>query len=103
MGVWPSERAPERFPKPTCEQLALPDAAMPVAQLFPLHCVGTAANAVAVPALPVVLAALFGISAEASKPHAGAALTVPVPVCVRNCFAVVVFPARRAGAGVAFS
>jgi hypothetical protein len=36
-------------------------------------------------------------SAEAIVPQAGAALTLPVPVCVRNCLAVVVLPLRRVG------
>ena len=36
-----------------------------------------------------------GMSAFRMAPQAGAADTVPVPVCVKNCFVVVVFPARE--------
>jgi len=43
-------------------QFAFPVAVTPVATCEPVHCVGVAARAVAVPAVPLVLAALLGIS-----------------------------------------
>ena len=54
-GVCPRAIDPERFVNPGCKQVALPLAAMPVAQLLPLHWVGVLASAVAVAALPEVL------------------------------------------------
>ena len=44
-----------------------------------------------------------GRSPASSVSHAGSADTVPVPVCRRNFRVAVVFPARRAQAGVPFA
>ncbi len=44
-----------------------------------------------------------GMSPAAIAAQLGAALIVPFPVCVRNCFVELVLPARRASAGVAFT
>ena len=45
---------------------------------------------------PIFVAAMpEGISEAAIAPHTGAAEADPVPVWVKNCLAVVVFPARR--------
>src|ERR1035437_3905734 len=46
-------------------------------------------------ALPVVVAALFGMSPETRTPHTGHALTEPVPRDIENFRVVVVFPTMR--------
>ena len=51
----------------------------------------------------MMLAGNAGISAATIAAHTGTADAEPVPVCDRNSFAVVVLPANRAAAGVAFS
>ena len=53
--------------KAGCEQFALPDAATPVAKFEPEHCVGAAANAVAVAALPEVLLVIEAGRSAATK------------------------------------
>jgi hypothetical protein len=56
------------------QPVALPLAAIPSGKLPAEQGVGVEAKAVAVAALPLVLAALFGMSAEASARNAGAPL-----------------------------
>ena len=63
-GVCPTANEPARLLKPGCKQVAFPLLEMPVAQLLLPHCVGVAARAVAVRALPEVLLVIAaGISA----------------------------------------
>ena len=57
----------------------------------------------AVAALPLVFAALFGMSPDCSALHAGACAVPPEPCEVRNSLVLEVFPASLAAAGVEFS
>jgi hypothetical protein len=57
-GSWVLVADPLRFENAAGAQLALPLAAMPVAQLLPLHVVGVDTNALAVAAVPLVLLAM---------------------------------------------
>jgi hypothetical protein len=73
-GNWAVVAEPLRLLNAGCAQFAFPDTATPVAKVFPVHCVGAAANAVAVAALPEVLLVIeVGKSAATSARKVGVA------------------------------
>jgi hypothetical protein len=92
---WVTEAVPEISLNAGCDWTGTPDVVMYATQLCEAD--------VMLSMPPSVEAVGSGKSLPTIVPHAGAALTLLVPVCVKKFLVVVVLPARRAGAGVAFS